>query len=344
MNTMWFALCVTCLFLGRIAPMTVLKASTYVRQDSGFVSANLGDNVTLQCSYTGDAAMFYWYKQTLGQKPLLLSTYYKDDKGGVFQNEFKSDSRFALDTGNGNNHLTISDLRISDSATYYCTTGYKYAFEFVEGFTVSVKGSGLNIPALVHQSASESIQPGGSVNCTAHTGICDEEHSVYWFRHSEGLHPGLMYTHGGRNDQCGSKNNTQTHTCVYNLPTKSLNRSHAGTYCAVASCGHILFGVEKRMPSKRKGDSSVLVYCLTGVLTLSTILVVLLAYAAYTLNKRNGCGRTESQSSASLSPNAGNNQDSDNLHYAALKEFRPNWSPRQTDDIQSECVYSGVRQ
>ena len=39
-----------------------------------------------------------------------------------------------------------------------------------------------------------------------------------------------------------------------------------------------------------------------------------------------------------------NNQDSDNLHYAALKEFRPNWSPRQTDDTQSECVYSGVRQ
>ncbi|XP_036969295.1 uncharacterized protein LOC119027885 [Acanthopagrus latus] len=344
MNTMWFALCLTYLFLGRIAPSTVWKTSTYVRQDSGFLSANRGDNVTLHCFYRGDAVMFYWYKQTLGQKPRLLSTYFKRDKSGIFQNEFKNDSRLALDTGNGNNHLTISDLRISDSATYYCTGCYVYDFEFAEGITVSVKGSGLNIPALVHQSASESIQPGGSVNCTAHTGICDGEHSVYWFRHSEGLHPGLMYTHGGRNDQCGRKNNTQTHTCVYNLPMKSLNLSHAGTYCAIASCGHMLFGEEKKLDSERKGDYSVLVYCLIGALTFSTILVVLLAYAAYTLKKRHRCGCTDSQSSASLSPNAGNNQDSDNLHYAALKEFRPNWSPRQTDDTQSECVYSGVRQ
>ena len=232
--------------------MTDLKTPTYVQQDSVSVSADLGDSVTLQCSYRGNAEMFCWYKQTLGQKPRLLSTYHKDHKSGIFQNEFKNSSRFALDTGNGNNHLTILDLQISDSATYYCTRFYKYEFEFVEGFTVSVKGSALNIQALVHQSASEIIQPGGSLNCTIHNGICDGEHSVYWFKHSEGLHPGLMYTHGGRNDQCGRKNNTQTHTCVYNLPMKSLNLSHAGTYyCAVASCGHILFGEEK-MHTERK--------------------------------------------------------------------------------------------
>ncbi|KAF3836868.1 hypothetical protein F7725_004332 [Dissostichus mawsoni] len=38
-------------------------------------------------------------------------------------------------------------------------------------------------------------------------------------------------------------NPTHKHTCVYNLPMENLNPSHAGTYfCAVASCGHILFG------------------------------------------------------------------------------------------------------
>ncbi|XP_036969296.1 uncharacterized protein LOC119027886 [Acanthopagrus latus] len=343
MNTMWFALCLTYLFLGRRAPSTARKASTYVRQDSSFLSANVGESVTLQCFYRGDAVMFNWYKQTLGQKPRLLSTHFRRDKGGIFHNEFNNNSRFALDTGNGSNHLIILDLRISDSATYYCTGSYAYDFEFAEGITVSVKGSGLNIPALV-QSASESIQPGGLVNCIVHTGICDEEHSVYWFRHSEGLHPGLMYTHGGRNDQCGRKNNTQTHTCVYNLPMKSLNLSHAGTYCAIASCGHMLFGEEKKLDSERKGDYSVLVYCLIGALTFSTILVVLLAYAAYTLKKRHRCGCTDSRSSASLSPNAGNNQDSDNLHYTALKEFRGKRSPRQRNDTQRECVYSGVRQ
>ncbi|XP_030286141.1 immunoglobulin kappa light chain-like [Sparus aurata] len=253
MNTMWFALCLIHLFLGRIGPMTVLKTSTYVRQDSGFVSANLGDSVTMQCFYRDDAVIFYWYQQTLGQKPRLLSTYYKHDKSGVFQKEFNNNSRFALDTGNGKNHLTISDLHVSDSATYYCTGCYAYDFEFVEGITVSVKGSGLNIPAFVHHSASETIQPGGSLNCIVHKGICDGEYSVHWFKHSERMHPGLMYTHGGRNDQCGRKNNTQTHTCFYNLPIKSLNLSHAETYyCAVASCGHMLFGEEKKLDSECK--------------------------------------------------------------------------------------------
>ncbi|KAJ4949061.1 hypothetical protein JOQ06_020579 [Pogonophryne albipinna] len=70
------------------------------------------------------------------------------------------------------------------------------------GTTISVTGSGLNIPASVHQSASEIIQSGDSVtlNCTVHTGSCDGEHSVYWFKNSEDS-PGLLYTRGGRNDQ-----------------------------------------------------------------------------------------------------------------------------------------------
>ena len=153
--------------------------------------------------------------------------------------------RFALDLETGKNHLQILDVRFSDLAFYYCARRDSIDFEFAAGVFVSVKGSGLNIPASVHQSASGIIQPGGSVtlNCTVHPGTCDGEHSVYWFKQSQESHPGLIYTHGGRNDQCERKDSTQTHTCVYNLPMKSLNLSHAGTYyCAVASCGHILFG------------------------------------------------------------------------------------------------------
>uniref|UniRef100_A0A3P9MF99 Ig-like domain-containing protein n=1 Tax=Oryzias latipes TaxID=8090 RepID=A0A3P9MF99_ORYLA len=103
----------------------------------------------------------------------------------------------------------------------------------------------LTIQASVDQSSSENIHAGDSVtlNCTVHTGSCDEEHRVYWFKDSEDSHPGLIYTHGGRNDQCERKNNTQTHSCVYKLSIKNLTESHAGIYyCAVVSCGHILFG------------------------------------------------------------------------------------------------------
>ncbi|CAK6973027.1 uncharacterized protein LOC122973263 isoform X2 [Scomber scombrus] len=53
----------------------------------------------------------------------------------------------------------------------------------------------------------------------------------------------FIYTQGGGIDQCELNTNTHTNTCVYNLPMKSLNLSHAGTYyCAVASCGQIVFG------------------------------------------------------------------------------------------------------
>ncbi|XP_044196602.1 uncharacterized protein LOC122973263 isoform X2 [Thunnus albacares] len=242
-----FVFYLTCLFLGKMAQVSNLKLSSSVNQESGFLSVNVGEKLSLQCFHEVDVSSWlYWYKQTLGQKPRLISTFYVHDINGTFYDEFKNNPRFTLDTGNGKNHLMISDLHLSDSATYYCASSISYKFEFAEGITLNVKGSGLNIQASVHQSASESIQPGGSVtlNCTVHTGTCDDgNHSVYWFKNSQESHQGIIYTHGGRNDQCERNNNTQTQTCVYNLPMKSLNLSHAGTYyCAVAACGQIVFG------------------------------------------------------------------------------------------------------
>ncbi|XP_026208931.1 uncharacterized protein LOC113157573 [Anabas testudineus] len=270
--------------------------------------------MTLKCFNEGDtAAMFYWYKQTLGQKPRLISTFYKFDKTGTFTNEFKNNSRFSLETTE-------------------------------EGTTVSVKDSDL-----VHQSTSETIQPGGSVtlNCTVHTGSCDGEHSVYWFKDSEESPPGIIYTHGDRNDQCETKPDTQTNTCIYNLPMRNVNVSHAGTYyCAVALCGHIVFGNGTKLDFK--ADSLVLVYFLSGALAFTTILAALLALSVYKNNKRNSCKCTEPDSqvrfSAHATLNAEGGQDADNLHYAALREQRLNQPRRQRGDTLGHCVYSTVKQ
>uniref|UniRef100_A0A4W6DI95 Ig-like domain-containing protein n=1 Tax=Lates calcarifer TaxID=8187 RepID=A0A4W6DI95_LATCA len=343
-----FVVFLTCLFLWKTAQTTAVKFSSSVHQQSDFLSVEAGGSVTLHCFYKDDGtAWLYWYKQTLGQKPRLVSTFFVYDERGTFYHEFKNNPRFTLETKNGRNHLTISNLRTSDSATYYCARDYSLILEFFEGTTVSVKGSGLNIQALVHQSESETIQPGGSVtlNCIVHTGTCDGEHSVYWFKSSEESHPGLIYTHGDRNDQCERKPNTQTHTCVYNLPMKNLNLSHAGTYyCAVASCGHILFGNGTRLDSEV--DSLVLVYFLSGALTFSTILVVLLAFSVYKMNKRNSHHSPDSQErfTAPSSTNVERSPNADNLHYAALNVNLPNRPRRQQDNIKSECVYSSVRQ
>ncbi|XP_051231363.1 uncharacterized protein LOC127349547 [Dicentrarchus labrax] len=338
-----FALCLTCFLLGKMAQTTALKS---VHQEISFVSVKTGDELTLQCFYKGNVpARIYWYKQHLGEKPMLISSYYMFDKNNTFYGEFKNNPRFTLDTENGKNHLKISDLHASDSATYNCVSCYYYVLELTESITVSVKGSGLNIPASVHQSASESIQPGGSVtlNCTVHTGTCDGEHSVYWFKTSEESHPGLIYTHGGSNDQCERKPNTQTHTCVYNLPMQSLNLSHAGTYyCAVASCGHILFGDGTKLDFEDEAD---LVYFWRGASAFTTILVVLLAFSFCMMNKGNSCQSSdpETRSPASSTANAEGYQHADNLYYAALSVKLTKRSRRQRDPTWSECVYYSVK-
>uniref|UniRef100_A0A667ZA61 Ig-like domain-containing protein n=1 Tax=Myripristis murdjan TaxID=586833 RepID=A0A667ZA61_9TELE len=291
-----------------------LKMSSSVHQESGFVSANVGDTVTLRCFYETDvAAMLYWYKQTIGQKPQLISTFYKFDKNGSFHDEFNNDPRFKLETENNGNHLTISDLKLSDSSNYYCAGRYSYVFEFADGVTLSVQGSGLDIQAVVHQSESQTIQPGDSVtlNCTVHTGASVGEHSVYWFRSSGHSQPTTIYTHGVTDDQCERKPTTHTQTCDYNLPMKSLDLSDAGTYyCAVLSCGEILFGngtkidtelvlpLTKRHMNKEKKSLQVVLMC---------------GYA-------------------------------DNLHYATLSENKVSRSRRQRDNTNTVCVYSSIKQ
>ncbi|XP_030285602.1 uncharacterized protein LOC115589059 [Sparus aurata] len=346
-----FVFFLTCLFLGKIAQMADLSSS--VRQHSAFVSANVGDSLTLPCFYKDYiSTMFYWYKQSVGQKLTLISTYYKYERSGLFHDEFKNNPRFTLDIKNGTYFLKISDVHISDSATYHCVTSHSASFEFGGGVTVSVKGSGLNIPALFHQSASGSIQPEGSVtlNCTVHTGTCDGEHSVYWFKHSQEAHPGLIYTHGGRNDQCERKDNTQTHTCVYNLPLESLNLTHAGTYyCAVASCGHILFGDGTKLDingSTDDEDPPALVYFLTGTSAFTTSLCVLMAFLVCMTNKRHSCLCTESQArfSAPSTTNVKVYQHEDHDYENVSRENRVNRRRRQRDKTWSECVYLSVKQ
>ncbi|XP_031696393.1 uncharacterized protein LOC116378635 isoform X2 [Anarrhichthys ocellatus] len=344
-----FVFYLTCLFLGKMVQTTDLNFSSSVHQENSFLSVQTGENLTLQCSYEDVFAVrLYWYKQIIGQKLRHISTFYKYDRKATFHAEFKN-PRFTLDAAVGKYHLRITDLQISDSATYYCASSYTVDLDFKEGTFVSVKDSGLNVAALVHQSASETIQTGGSVtlNCTVHTGTCDGQHSVYWFKDSEASHPGLIYTDGGRNDQCERKPNTQTHTCVYNLPMKSLNPSHAGTYyCAVASCGHILFGDGTKLDFEDEEDSLVLVYFLSGALAFTIILSVLLVFLLCMMNKRNRCECTESHArcSAPTTTNAEGYQHAEILYYASLSVHLHNGSRRQRDQTWSECVYYSVKQ
>ncbi|XP_047464257.1 uncharacterized protein LOC125022037 [Mugil cephalus] len=212
-----------------------------VHQDTGVRTATVGTNVTLHCFYESQVAMhFSWYRQRFGSRPELLSIIYKyDEPSKVFQ-WLEMNPRFSVERKEGTNHLYISDIHFSDSATYYCGSSHSNMVEFGEGVFLSVEGQ--NNQEAVQEPVTETVQPGSSVtfNCTVHSGTCDGEHRVYWFRH--GSHQGILHTHSGHCEPVSAPE-SPSQRCVYHLQKTNLRASDAGIYyCAVSSCGEILFG------------------------------------------------------------------------------------------------------
>uniref|UniRef100_A0A3B3V8N5 Uncharacterized LOC106946854 n=1 Tax=Poecilia latipinna TaxID=48699 RepID=A0A3B3V8N5_9TELE len=122
---------------------TLLVVTMDLTQRSPLVySVDVGSNAVLQCLCQDDSAvMFYWYKQILGQEPKLMCTLYKHTNTAVFKEEFNN-SRFSLDTGNHRNVvLKISDVKISDAATFHCVRSNLNDYEFCEGTTLSERFS-----------------------------------------------------------------------------------------------------------------------------------------------------------------------------------------------------------
>ncbi|TWW63282.1 hypothetical protein D4764_03G0002900 [Takifugu flavidus] len=148
-----------------------------------------------------------------------------------------------------------------------------------------------------------------------------------------------MYSHTGRNKQCERK----TNTCFYSFSLKNLNTSQTGTYyCAVAACGHILFGTGTKLVCGDEGNHLVLVYFLSAAWIFTIIVVVLLSISVFMTKRKNSHHSLDSQSrfQASSRANAEGYQEENNLHYAALRNNQPN---RSMQNRQNECVYSAVR-
>uniref|UniRef100_A0A8C5HKX6 Ig-like domain-containing protein n=1 Tax=Gouania willdenowi TaxID=441366 RepID=A0A8C5HKX6_GOUWI len=284
-----FVLSLICLL--SIAQETCQSSSSSLYQERRLISVHVGDNVTLQCFYQkdddgGDPPLFFWYKQPLRQEPKIISIHSYDRKG-TFQDEFKDKIRFTSEKDNHSLILTISRVQVSDSATYYCAKSMnRFHMQFSEGTTVFVKDENSLFKTLVQQSDSETIHPGDSVTlkCTASTGSCDGEPSVYWFKNSEDHHPSLIYTQNDNSDHCERKTNkTHTYTCVYQLPMNSLSPSDAGIYyCAVASCGQVLFG----NGTKLEVTDDAALYFWKVAFALISILSASLAFLPCLMNKK----------------------------------------------------------
>ncbi|XP_029113334.1 uncharacterized protein LOC114912130 [Scleropages formosus] len=173
-------------------------------------------------------------------------------------------------------------VETSDTAMYYCGVRRDFGTVFGAGVFLTINGSEggqSNSKTVVQQPVSDPVRPGDSVTlqCTVDSETCAGEHSVYWFRHGSGESlPGLIYTHGNRRDECekSPEAGSPTHGCVYSLPKRNLSRSDAGIYyCAVATCGDILFGNGTQL--EIKGPSVDPIVLGQGVLLVLCVIVII---------------------------------------------------------------------
>ncbi|KAI4891088.1 hypothetical protein NFI96_008426, partial [Prochilodus magdalenae] len=229
-----------------------------------------GENIHLNCFFVSvDPSAIAWFKQTPGEKPLLIASAFHSLQV-KFHNDFGNSGRFTAVRAKSSFNLTISNAVPSDSATYYCTMA-DYTDVALSACTVLVlKGSSSDLSAVLQHPVSDPVELGGdtTLQCSVFTDTSAGEHSVYWFRHGSGeSHPGIIYTHGNRSDQCKSSSETDssTQSCVYKLPKRNLSLSDAGTYyCAVLMCGEIIFGSGTKLDfvgSTLKTD----IQCLNGL-------------------------------------------------------------------------------
>uniref|UniRef100_A0A3Q3N3J2 Uncharacterized LOC113144724 n=1 Tax=Mastacembelus armatus TaxID=205130 RepID=A0A3Q3N3J2_9TELE len=224
---------------------TYFSGCTY---DHNFVikTAAVGENVVLTCTRQPSEAVatLYWIKFVAGNVPEIL--------GKTFNFDHDEENRISHITTKQEPEkfvLHITDTKLSDTAFYYCLKTRSRNITFVKGIFLRITGPESNIIAVIQDFSSDPVRPGDSVTlqCSvlsdSESDTCPRDHSVYWFRAgSDESLPSLIYA-PKNSDQCErSPEVPSQQKCVYNF-SKNISSSDAGTYyCAVATCGQILFG------------------------------------------------------------------------------------------------------
>uniref|UniRef100_A0A3B4CYB7 Ig-like domain-containing protein n=1 Tax=Pygocentrus nattereri TaxID=42514 RepID=A0A3B4CYB7_PYGNA len=205
-----------------------------------------------------------WYKQSLGNAPEFILRQFGDGEKLRYQSGF-NESHFTVDEEAFD--LSIKGIKQEDAGTYFCGKVKANAVEFGSGTHLFFQAETIHHRYLMEMviKTGESVTLQCSVESL--TPDCSGDHSVvYWFRHGSGeSHPGIIYTHGNRSDECkkSSETDSPTQSCVYKLPKRNLSLSDAGTYyCAVAACGQMLFGNQTKVTVQGESNDRIeLLFC-----------------------------------------------------------------------------------
>ncbi|XP_027132450.1 uncharacterized protein LOC104939274 [Larimichthys crocea] len=249
-------------------------------------TVGVGDDVNLTCARqksSGLKATLFWVRLVSGNFPELLGGTFVFDYEGV-----NKPPRMTTKQEPGTFLLQIHETKLSDTGLYYCMKINRLEMTFLNATFLRIKGPEPDIKAVIQVPPSDLVRPGDSVTlqCSvlsdSENKTCPREHSVYWFRAgSDESYPSLIYAHGNSGDEC--ERSPQTHSpqkCVYSF-SKKVSSSDAGTYyCAVATCGEILFGNGTKLEIEAFSRQVLqnMVLFLLCALVLSLIIIALLIY------------------------------------------------------------------
>ncbi|XP_054880507.1 uncharacterized protein LOC129354962 [Poeciliopsis prolifica] len=294
------------------------------------ITAHLGEATTLTCllpAIKDRRNKLFWYRQTAGdtlEVAVKLINLANPEYGAGY-----SDSRVKAVLTDKVSNLTILKVAQEDEGMYHC--GFTDWNQNVwQGMYLLIKGNAVgtsNFRVVQKEMVSDSDGPDDYVTlqCSILSDFqnktCSEDLSVFWFR-SEKSHPDIIYTDGNRTNRCQKKIDDQTGG-VYNFSRKISSSDDGTYYCAVATCGEILYGNGAKL-EERKADPEFPIL-LTAVTCLIISMIINAVFVFYRA-PRAACKKIKEVESASSEERWRNlsqqgdqiNEDGLDLNYAAL--------------------------
>ncbi|XP_013770368.1 uncharacterized protein LOC106456452 [Pundamilia nyererei] len=211
-------------------------------------TVQLGEPATITCAIPKELSSrgVHWYKQSFGGTLKLIVTVFKSTEP-TFGPEFTS---LKFDIGDDFASLTILKADQDDEGIYHCANTERIGVKW-SGTYLLVKGNTQrtsNYTVSQLQIESNPVRSGDTMTlqCKVFSDsdnqTCPGGLNILWFRAGANqAHPNIIYTDTNNYDECEKRSDTQKR-CIYHF-SKNVSSSDAGTYyCAVATCGEILFG------------------------------------------------------------------------------------------------------
>ncbi|XP_028446021.1 uncharacterized protein LOC114563366 [Perca flavescens] len=280
-------------------------------------TVHLGERATFTCIFSNkelSSKKLHWYKQSAGETLKPIVTLWKSTQPQYGPDV--SESRLEVHYEKNVSNLTILRTTKEDEGMYHCAV-MEWNDNQWSGTYLLVKGNTQrtsNYTVVQQPTVSDPVHPGDSVTlqCSilsdSGNKMCPGDDSVFWFRAgSDKAHPDMIYTDGRRHNECDKRSDTQK-SCVYRF-SKNVSSSDAGTYyCAVATCGEILFGDGTKLniegTSVWSQKANTIIFSV-----ISAISVIVTAVLIYAINRNNAAVAGQKHSDGQKIPQVKNTMD-----------------------------------